>query len=88
MSVSRNNGNFNLFGLNVNLPTRTIKQVKDTATKHLGELVSPIFDYLEDNQKVFTGELTDELNKYNAQMYRYGQVMRKGTQKSGFSIDA
>lgn len=87
MSISNNN-DFNLFGFNVHIPTRTLKQVKDSAAKHLGDIVSPIFDYLEDNQKVFTGEAREELNKYNAQMYAYGQVMRKGQPTSGFQIDA
>ena len=88
MSISNNSGNFNLFGMNVHIPTRTIQQVKDTAVKHLGNIVSPIFDYLDDNQKVFSGEIREELNKYNAQMYAYGQVMRKGKPVSGFQIDA
>ncbi len=88
MTISNNSTNFNFFGLNVHIPMRTLKQVKDSATKHLGEIVSPIFDYLEDNQKVFTGEIRDELNKYNAQMYAYGQVMRKGQPTSGFQLDA
>ncbi len=88
MSISNNSSDLNFFGFNVHIPTRTIKQVKDSAAKHLGEIVSPIFDYLEDNQKVFTGEIREEFDKYNAQMYRYGQVMRKGQPKSGFQLDA
>ena len=88
MSIQNNSSNFNLFGLNVHIPTRTIQQVKDSATKHLGDIVSPIFEYLENNEKVFNGEIREELNKYNAQMYRYGQVMRKGQPISGFHLDA
>jgi len=82
------NSGINFFGMNIHIPTRTIKQVKDTAINHLGDIVSPIFEYLEDNQKVFTGEARAELNKYNAQLYAYGQVARKGQPSSGFIADA
>ena len=65
------------FGLNVQLPTRTIEQVQETAKKNIN-IFSPLFTYLEQNDAVFSGDISLEIDKYNRQMYSLGAIMRQG----------
>lgn len=64
------------FGLNVKVPTRTIKQAGDTLGNTAGGVLSPIVDYLESNEKVFTGEIAEEIDKIFVQSFNIGAKLR------------
>ena len=49
------------FGLNVQVPTRTLKQVKDTATKAVSKLWEPVTDYFDKTDNVFSGNVQEEI---------------------------
>ena len=81
------NGFFNRpFGLNIALPTRTLKQVKDTATKTVSSLWEPMVDYFEKADNVFSGSVQEEISKYNRMAYSLGVTMRKGQPKTTFNM--
>jgi len=74
------------FGLNLTLPTRTLKQAKDTAVKTVNSLWEPMVDYFEKADNVFNGSVQEEINKYNSMAYSLGVTMRKGQPKSTFNM--
>ncbi len=78
----------NPFGLNITLPKKTIEEVKKVAKQELENItVNPFVDYLEENDRVFSGEIAGEIKKYQAQIYTLGQVMREGQPTTTFSMD-
>lgn len=64
------------FGLNI-YPERTIQQGKDTINSALNTLWQPLFNYLETNEKVFSGDISKEIDKYNRLTYNLGAQMRE-----------
>lgn len=54
--------NSQAFGMNI-VKTRTMQQVGETATNVAGGVFEPLFTYLEENENVFNGDITHELNK-------------------------
>ncbi len=74
------------FGLNVQVPTRTLKQVKDTATKAVSSLWEPVADYFEKADNVFSGNVQEEIAKYNRMAYSLGATMRKGQQRPSINF--
>ena len=69
----------NPFGININIPQKTIQEIQKVAEKEIQEItVNPFIEYFEENDKVFSGEVAEEIRKYQAQMYTLGQVMREG----------
>ena len=85
---STNTNNFfnRPFGLNLTMPTRTLKQAKDTAVKTVNSLWEPMVDYFEKADNVFSGNVQEEINKYNRMAYSLGVTMRKGQAKSTFNM--
>lgn len=78
----------NPFGLNITLPKKTIQEVTKVAQQELENIsVNPFVEYLEENDKVFSGEVAGEIRKYQAQMYTLGQVMREGQSQSHFNFN-
>ena len=78
----------NPFGLNVALPSKTIEEVKKVVKQEaLNISANPFVDYLEQNDKVFSGEVAREIRKHQAQIYTLGQVMREGQPISTFSMN-
>lgn len=78
----------NLFGLNVALPQKTIKEVQKVAQQEIENItVNPFIDYLSENDRVFSGEVANEIRKYQAQIYSLGQVMRDGKPTRTFSAN-
>lgn len=78
----------NPFGFNIALPNKTIQEIQKVAEQELKEItVNPFISYLEENDKVFSGEVSEEIQKYNAQIYALGQLMREGQPKTTFSIN-
>lgn len=77
----------NPFGFNVALPKKSIQEVQKVAAQELENItVNPFLDYLNDNDKVFSGEVANEIGKYQAQMYALGQTMREGQPKRTFNV--
>ncbi|MEI8378467.1 MAG: hypothetical protein WCF95_08020 [bacterium] len=64
------------FGLNVKVPERTLKQAGDTLQNTAGGVLTPLTDYLEDNEKVFTGEVAKEINKIFSYCFNIGAKMQ------------
>ncbi len=77
----------NLFGLNITLPKKSIDEIQKVAIKEAGNItVNPFLEYLDENDKVFSGEVAKEIKKYQAQIYSLGQVMREDQPHSSFNI--
>lgn len=77
----------NPFGLNIKLPQKTIREVQKVAVQEFENLTAnPFTNYLEENDKVFSGQVAAEIRKYQAQMYTLGQVMREGQTSSSLNI--
>jgi len=69
----------NPFGINISLPKKSIKEVQKVAQQELANIsVNPFLNYLDENDKVFSGEVAQEIRKYQSQVYALGQVMREG----------
>ncbi len=73
------------FGLNITLPQRTLQQFQETATNAVN-LFSPVVDYLEENDKVFSGEVARQIEKYNEMAYAMGSAARAGKDKTTFNM--
>lgn len=73
------------FGLNIIVPERTLKQVQDTATSAVN-IFAPATDYLNNNDKVFNGDVAKEIDKYNRMAYNLGAVMREGKPEVTFQM--
>ena len=72
MAESTFNNFFNkgqTFGLNIKVPTKTIEQVGKTIGGTAGGVFEPLFTYLEENENVFSGDVTKELNKTYAERF-------------------
>lgn len=63
------------FGFNVKLPEKTIAQVGKTASGLANGVFEPLFTYLEENENVFNGDITKELNKTRAENFNMNLVM-------------
>ncbi len=86
-SVSQNNIFSKTFGLNIAQTKQTIEKVQKAAEHELEKIsLNPLNEYFEENDKVFSGEVAKEIQKYQAQMYSMGQVMRDGQPTSTFNI--
>ncbi len=78
----------NPFGLNISIPTKTIQEVQKITQQEIADVtVNPFLNYLDENDKVFSGEVASEIRKYQAQIYSLGQVMREGQARTTFSIN-
>lgn len=72
------------FGLNIKIPERTLQQVQETAEETISGLWTPLFNYFEENNKVFTGDVAREIDKYNRLTYALGATMREGRVEKTF----
>lgn len=82
----------NSFGLNVALPRQQMGEIKkavetgiESFSKNIKE--NPFVDYFEANDKVFSGEVSREIENCHAQIYALGQIMREGEPVSTFSAN-
>lgn len=62
--------------MNVKVPERTLKQAGDTLQNTAGGVLAPLTNYLEDNEKVFTGEVSTEINKIFGHCFNIGAKMQ------------
>lgn len=75
------------FGFNITLPQKSLEEVKKVAVQEAENLtVNPFIEYLEENDKVFSGQVANEIRKYQSQIYSLGQVMREGQTSSSLNI--
>ncbi len=71
-------GLFNMpFGLNVRVPTRTLQEAQKTLETQVSNLWTPVFDFFEENEKVFNGDVSQMIDVYNRQTYNLGAMMRE-----------
>lgn len=76
----------NSFGLNVHLPKRTLQQIQETAGNAAGGVFEPLFNFISENQNVFTGNVANEIEKYNLMMFNVGAALRKEGDISSFDV--
>ena len=73
--------NSNAFGMNVKVPVRTIRQVGQTAGGVAGGVFEPLFTYLEENENVFSGDITHEINKMRAESFNMSVMLSAADEK-------
>ena len=67
------------FGMNVKVPEigeRTLKQAGDTLGGIVKSPVEPLFNFLEENEEVFNGDISYQINRFFAQGFTIGSAMR------------
>lgn len=78
----------NPFNINIQTPKKTIQEVQKVAKQELAEMsVNPFLNYLDQNDKVFSGEVAREIIKYQSQIYALGQAVRNGEPRTTFRAD-
>lgn len=70
------------FGLNVKVPERTFKQIGKTAGEVAGGVLEPLFTYLEENENVFSGDISHEINKMLSESFTMGMMLQMADEKS------
>lgn len=74
------------FGLNIRVPEKTLKQFEKTAEGSVNGIWEPLFNFIDENQNVFTGDVSRQIAKYNAMQYNIGAVLREGNTNGGFDV--
>ena len=74
------------FGLNIVPKTANKEVVQKEVGKAIEGLWEPVFDYLEQNESVFNGDIHKEIEKVNIQMLNLGMEMRRGDNQSDFDV--
>lgn len=74
--------NAQTFGLNIKVPEQTLHQLGLTAGKTAGGVFEPLFTYLEENENVFSGDITRELNKTRAQNFNMSLMLNAADEKT------
>ena len=69
------------FGFNIQVPERTIQQAEQTLGNLVKSPTEPLFNFLEENESVFNGDVAFEINKTNAQNFTIGSMMRLEDQR-------
>lgn len=72
------------FGFNIKMPEigeKTMKLAEGTLTNLVKSPVEPLFNFLEENEQVFNGDLTYEMNKVFAESFTLGSAMRLEDEK-------
>lgn len=73
--------NSQTFGLNIRVPERTLRQFGKTAGNVAGGVLEPLFTYLEENENVFSGDITHEINRLNAENFTMGMALQAADEK-------
>ncbi len=74
------------FGMNIKMPVKTVQQVEKTAQGSVNNLWAPLFNFINDNQNVFTGDVWKQIEKYNALSYNIGAALRADSTNGGFDV--
>lgn len=73
--------NSQAFGLNVKVPQRTLKQIGKTVGETANGVFEPLFSYLEENENVFSGDVTHELNKMRSENFNTTLILQAADEK-------
>ena len=69
------------FGMNVRVPERTLQQAAETLEDLVKSPTAPLFEFLEENEGVFNGDVAFEINRTVAQNFTIGSAMRLEDEK-------
>jgi len=69
------------FGFNVQVPERTLQQAGETLENLVKAPTDPLFNFLEENESVFNGDVAFEINRTTAQNFTIGSAMRVENEK-------
>ena len=72
------------FGMNIKVPEigeKTMKLAGGTLSNLAKAPVEPLFNFLEENEEVFNGDLTFKINKVFAESFTIGTAMRLENEK-------
>ena len=76
------------FGLNIALPQNNIQEIQKIAKEEFEEIaINPFINYFEENDKVFSGEVETEIDKYRSQLYSLNILMNENTPVSKFNTN-
>ena len=67
--------NSNSFGLTVKAHEKTLQQIGQTAGGVAGGVFEPLFTYLEENENVFSGDISKELNRLRSESFTTNLVL-------------
>lgn len=70
------------FGMNIKVPERTIQQIGDTLSGLAKAPTDPLFKFLEENEEVFNGDITFQINKLTAESFTIGAAMQMQDKKT------
>jgi len=70
------------FGMNVKVSEKTLRQIGKTAGNVAGGVLEPLFTYLEENENVFSGDITHEINKMRAENFTMGMMLQSADEKA------
>ena len=77
----------NPFGLNMALSQKASEETVNIVKQSIEETaVNSVLNYSDENDRVFSGEVSQEIRKYQAQIYSLGQIMREGQILRTFNI--
>lgn len=86
--MAENGASFNRpykpFGFNIKVPEigeKTMKLAEGTLKDIMASPVEPLFNFLEENEQVFNGDITYKINKMFAQNFTLGSAMRQEDEK-------
>ena len=74
------------FGLNIKIPVKTMHQIEKTVQGSAAGVFEPLFNYISDNQNVFTGDVAKQIEKYNILQYNIGATLRAQSTNGGFDV--
>ena len=63
-----------------------IHQGEKTAQGMVNSLWEPLFNFIDENQNVFTGNVANEIEKYNLMMFNVGSALRKESHGGSFDV--
>lgn len=77
----------NPFGMNVKIPERTMQQVAETSKKLVNGWLNPFGEVYEQNKQVYSGDIYNEIMKFEQLNFNIGQQLRKADKNSDVSFD-
>ena len=72
------------FGMNVKVPQKgeqTLKLAGNTLENIIKSPTEPLFNFLEENEEVFNGDISYKINKLFAESFTIGSAMRMEDEK-------
>ena len=63
----------------IKFPTKTIQKTQQVASGLASGLWEPLFNFIDENQNVFQGNVANEIEKYNLAMINVGAALRERT---------